>query len=217
MTATYAGYEDDCGEWLGSHHGGMAWNELLQGEYNHPAVRNMWDMWQAARHQSAAPAEPSAPQPSAKALTITKEEPKCQNASSDMSPQNAAPTTSDAPNSDGGSPFTSTAAVLSMVGRATRTEEGEKQSYRTQDGMPTERAVLEMEWRQMRALLAAEQPCEDKRYAERYRWLRERNWNESALFVVQGHHSLVRLGTDCPSGERLDAAIDAAIAKGVRA
>lgn len=63
-------------------------------------------------------------------------------------------------------------------------------------------------------LLAAEQPSEDRRDAERYRWLRERNWNESALFVVSGHHSLVRLGTDCPSGERLDAAIDAAIAKG---
>ncbi|WP_059413058.1 hypothetical protein [Cupriavidus basilensis] len=37
-----------------------------------------------------------------------------------------------------------------------------------------------------RALLAAEQPSEDKRDAGRYRWLRERNWNESALFVVQG-------------------------------
>lgn len=52
--------------------------------------------------------------------------------------------------------------------------------------------------------------------AGRYRWLREQNWNESTLFVVAGHHSLVRLGTDCPAGERLDAAIDAARAEGNR-
>ncbi|WGY69866.1 hypothetical protein KEC55_07835 [Burkholderia cepacia] len=53
---------------------------------------------------------------------------------------------------------------------------------------------------------------DDKRDAERYRWLRQQHWNESTLFVVAGHHSLVRLGTDCPSDERLDAAIDAASA-----
>jgi len=52
---------------------------------------------------------------------------------------------------------------------------------------------------------------EDKRDAERYRWLRKRHWNDSTLFVVAGHHSLVRLGTDCPSDERLDEAIDAAM------
>lgn len=51
----------------------------------------------------------------------------------------------------------------------------------------------------------------DAEDAVRYRWLRERHWNESTLFVVAGHHSLVRLGTDCPSDERLDAAIDAEI------
>ncbi|MGT2429291.1 hypothetical protein ACU4HD_12190 [Cupriavidus basilensis] len=56
-------------------------------------------------------------------------------------------------------------------------------------------------------------PSEDKRDAARYRWLRERHWNESTLFVVAGHHSLVRLGTDCPSDERLDAAIDAAMSR----
>ena len=49
--------------------------------------------------------------------------------------------------------------------------------------------------------------------ADRYRWLRQRHWNESALFVVAGHHSVVRLGTDCPNDERLDAAIDEARAK----
>lgn len=55
---------------------------------------------------------------------------------------------------------------------------------------------------------------EDTRDAERYRWLRKRHWNESNLFVVACHHSDVRLGTDCPSDERLDETIDAAIAKG---
>lgn len=53
----------------------------------------------------------------------------------------------------------------------------------------------------------------DAKDAARYRWLRAQHWNESTLFVVAGHHSLVRLGTECPSGELLDAAIDAAIAK----
>lgn len=53
--------------------------------------------------------------------------------------------------------------------------------------------------------------AEDARDAKRYRWLRERHWNESTLFVVAGHHSLVRLGTDCPSDDRLDAVIDAAM------
>jgi hypothetical protein len=67
-----------------------------------------------------------------------------------------------------------------------------------------------------RAMWAAAAPAPsvsaDARDAERYRWLRGQQWNESTLFVVAGHRSLVRLGTDCPSGERLDAAIDAAIA-----
>ncbi|MEK6298571.1 MAG: hypothetical protein V4793_45925 [Paraburkholderia tropica] len=46
--------------------------------------------------------------------------------------------------------------------------------------------------------------------AERYRWLRKQLWNESSIFVVACHHSAVRLGTDCPSVERLDEAIDTA-------
>lgn len=46
--------------------------------------------------------------------------------------------------------------------------------------------------------------------AARYRWLREQQWNTASLFVIAGSKSLVRLGTDCPSLARLDAAIDAA-------
>jgi hypothetical protein len=48
---------------------------------------------------------------------------------------------------------------------------------------------------------------------ERYRWLRQQHWNESTLFVVVGHHSVVRIGTYCPSDDLLDAAIDEARAK----
>lgn len=50
--------------------------------------------------------------------------------------------------------------------------------------------------------------------AERYRWLREQHWNESTLAVVCEPKKAVKLGYDCPSGERLDEAIDAAMSKG---
>lgn len=49
--------------------------------------------------------------------------------------------------------------------------------------------------------------------AARYLWLRERHWSESNLFVIAGHHSLVQLGTHCPSGDELDSVIDAAMTK----
>jgi hypothetical protein len=51
----------------------------------------------------------------------------------------------------------------------------------------------------------------DGRDAERYRWLRELNWNDAALCVVADPKRNVKLGSDCPSGERLDAAIDALV------
>lgn len=47
--------------------------------------------------------------------------------------------------------------------------------------------------------------------AARYRFLRAQYWDESSLFVISGSKSQVRLGTDCPSHERLDETIDAAI------
>lgn len=53
--------------------------------------------------------------------------------------------------------------------------------------------------------------AELRKDAERYQWLRNQHWNESTLFVVAGGWSVVALGVDCPSGERLDAAIDAAM------
>lgn len=46
--------------------------------------------------------------------------------------------------------------------------------------------------------------------AARYRWLREQHWYDAQLCVVAGPKQAVKLGHDCPSGERLDAAIDAA-------
>ena len=47
--------------------------------------------------------------------------------------------------------------------------------------------------------------------AERYRWLRTKNWQDGGLCVVTKARETVRLGTDCPSHDRLDAAIDAAL------
>jgi hypothetical protein len=47
--------------------------------------------------------------------------------------------------------------------------------------------------------------------AARYRWLRQQHWNEADMAVVCDPKKSVKLGFDCPSGERLDDAIDAAI------
>lgn len=49
--------------------------------------------------------------------------------------------------------------------------------------------------------------------AQRYRWLRGQKWERADLFVIAGSKSHVRLGTDCPCDDRLDAAIDAAMAQ----
>lgn len=50
--------------------------------------------------------------------------------------------------------------------------------------------------------------------ADRYRWLRGQYWNESEIAVVCHPKKAVKLGFDCPSEERLDCAIDAAMGKG---
>ena len=46
--------------------------------------------------------------------------------------------------------------------------------------------------------------------AERYRWLRSQTWDKHGLCVVWNTTDSVKLGTDCPSHDRLDDAIDAA-------
>lgn len=45
--------------------------------------------------------------------------------------------------------------------------------------------------------------------AERYRWLRAQHWDSGQLAVVRNPNRAVKLGHDCPSLDRLDAAIDA--------
>ena len=52
--------------------------------------------------------------------------------------------------------------------------------------------------------------------AARYRWLREQYWNEADMAVVCDPKKSVKLGFDCPSGKRLDEAIDSAIASSTR-
>lgn len=49
--------------------------------------------------------------------------------------------------------------------------------------------------------------------AERYEWLRQSDWWSSPLRVVRNPKEQSKPGTDCPSRDRLDSAIDAAIAK----
>lgn len=49
--------------------------------------------------------------------------------------------------------------------------------------------------------------------AERYRWIRVQQWDASCLAVVASPKKAVKLGYDCPSGDRLDKQIDAAMAK----
>jgi hypothetical protein len=56
----------------------------------------------------------------------------------------------------------------------------------------------------------------DRIDAQRYRWLRAQHWNESNMAVVCDPKKSVKLGYDCPSGERLDEIIDASIAASVR-
>jgi cysteinyl-tRNA synthetase len=47
--------------------------------------------------------------------------------------------------------------------------------------------------------------------AQRYRWLRQQQWDSSDIFVVTGSKSQIKLGTYCPSLNLLDEAIDSAI------
>ncbi|MEW6316263.1 MAG: hypothetical protein AB1670_07710 [Pseudomonadota bacterium] len=47
--------------------------------------------------------------------------------------------------------------------------------------------------------------------AERYRWLRMADWWDSPLCAVRNPAKQVKLGSDCPSRDRLDDAIDAAL------
>ena len=50
--------------------------------------------------------------------------------------------------------------------------------------------------------------------AQRYRWLREQHWSNSDICCVNKPKQNVRLGGMCPSGDLLDAVIDAAMRKG---
>lgn len=59
---------------------------------------------------------------------------------------------------------------------------------------------------------ALQAECEKLRKdAERYRALRSMHWYDSPLAVVCNPKVAIKPGSDCPSVERLDAAIDAAM------
>lgn len=76
-------------------------------------------------------------------------------------------------------------------------------------------AQLEKERNQYR--MAAEEEAkfadEYKLAAERYFWLREQQWYNSNMCVVINPKAQLKLGTDCPSLDRLDTLIDEARGK----
>lgn len=61
------------------------------------------------------------------------------------------------------------------------------------------------------AALAELEAC--RKDAERYRWLRTADWWSSPLCVVRDPKQQAKPGTDCPSRDRLDSAIDAAMSQ----
>lgn len=54
---------------------------------------------------------------------------------------------------------------------------------------------------------------DDKRDAQRYRWLREQHWSDGGIAVVRYSEKNVRIGTQCYSERLLDEMIDEALAK----
>ncbi len=102
-------------------------------------------------------------------------------------------------------------AVLEVTELVDRLEAAEKERDELRAGLAAEKTRLAMlapvarrSAKQLDALVTD---------AKRYRWLRGQKWERANLFVVAGSKSQVRLGTDCPSDERLDVAIDAAMAQ----
>lgn len=61
------------------------------------------------------------------------------------------------------------------------------------------------------AALAEIEAC--RKDAERYRWLRMADWWSSPLCVIRSPKKQAKPGTDCPSRDRLDSAIDAAMSQ----
>ena len=49
--------------------------------------------------------------------------------------------------------------------------------------------------------------------ARRYLWLREQHWFNGQICVVLDPKQALKLGFDCPSGDRLDTFIDEFMAK----
>jgi hypothetical protein len=64
-------------------------------------------------------------------------------------------------------------------------------------------------------ILEAATQTPDEVDAERYRWLRKQDWFDGDLCVLKAPRQVLTqgrgLGADCPSHDRLDAAIDAAM------
>lgn len=53
----------------------------------------------------------------------------------------------------------------------------------------------------------------DKLDAQRYRWLRGQHWSDNVIAVVGKPKTTVLVGTECYSGDRLDAFVDERLQK----
>ena len=96
------------------------------------------------------------------------------------------------------------AAVLSLLDECERLQATCEGLDRQNDAISDEIGKVAAE---RDAALAELEAC--RKDAERYRLLRAAHWWESPLCVVRHPKRQVKPGTDCPSGERLDEAVDA--------
>lgn len=116
--------------------------------------------------------------------------------------------------------------VLTLIAEVERlrTAEGDAMTYKAgMENVAQQRDQLKAEiaglntgfeaYEQVNAGLKAEVEALRKD-AERYRWLRIADWWRSPVCVIRNPKEQAKLGSDCPSGDRLDAAIDAAMGKG---
>jgi len=115
-------------------------------------------------------------------------------------------------------PMFMTEAVLGYIG----TLEGERAKLRAElsackdspGGCGYWREAAKLREAERDALLAEVEAL--RKDAERYRWFRMADWWRSPICAIRNPKVQAKLGSDCPSGDRLDEQIDAAMSKGER-
>jgi hypothetical protein len=101
-------------------------------------------------------------------------------------------------------------AQMQLISRPASREEVEQEEI-DDDQMAASVESLHAKMADLRSTAAPVAPQDDARDAARYRFLRRQQWEKASLFVVSGAKQSVRLGTYCPTSERLDDLVDAGI------